>query len=68
MTEQEFLITKAALLEIIQDTSQPVRERNHAADNLLALLERWETERWNWGGSPVQTGSEPGSEARCSNE
>lgn len=48
MTEQEFKTTKAALLEIIQDASQPARERNHAADTLIALLERWEAARWNW--------------------
>ena len=40
MTEKEYKITKAALIEIIQDKSQPAREKNKAAENLLALEEK----------------------------
>lgn len=60
MTEQEFQNAKDGLLQIIQDASQPARERIHAADTLIALVERWEAARWNWLGSPVQSGEQAG--------
>ena len=57
MTEKEFQSTKAALLEIIQDASQPARERNHAADTLIALEEKRGSLGWFLDlDSPVQPG------------
>lgn len=57
MTEKEYKITKAALIEIIQDKSQPAREKNKAAENLLALEEKCGTFSWFLDlDSPVQPG------------
>lgn len=57
MTEQEYQITKAALLEIIQDKSQPARERNNAADTLIVLEQQCGVVNWLLDvDSPVPSG------------
>lgn len=58
MTEQEYKITKAALMEILKDSNQPARERNKAAETLLALEEKCGMFSWFLDlDSPVQSGS-----------
>lgn len=55
MTEQEFEITKAALLEVLQST-QSEKVKLRAAELLLTLQDRHDNMKWN----PLIPGSNRG--------